>query len=113
MNAGQAEPERALEFLKQLEDFTRKIEKANRVQAGKKRKEQLSNTKDEGEQAKEDEFLDGRISKLDRDAVSRTSDQLQSPIDDFLRGDNRIEHTIYLQDKKGAPETKARKVTYT
>lgn len=79
ISRGDAEPERALEFLKQAEAFLKKIEKSKK-----------SNIKTEVNQSGDSSFLNGRIQ--DEEKSLRVSRSLDPILDD----DPEVAgHTIY------------------
>lgn len=72
MGSSQPEPERALEFLKKLEEFTVKIEKAHSVTKRKEKKVSESQQNQDG--GRQSEMINPNIGFADKRRVSKTSD---------------------------------------
>jgi len=68
MAGGQPEPERALEFLKKLEEFALKIEKAASIKrkSDKKSSDLKQSNSNTPNKEKENSFLNGKISPRDK-----------------------------------------------
>lgn len=99
MAGSQPEPERALEFLKKLEEFAIKIDKATFIKT--KNEKAATESKDD----KDLDFLTGNISPGDkrRNRFSKASDQLMLGhmiSDDFYDlgpGNNNLVHTLFMK----------------
>lgn len=98
-----AEPERALEFLKQAESFLKKIEKSKKA----------TNIKTENNQSGESSFLNGRIQEEEKSVrVSNSSDIIVNE-DSEITG-----HTIYktmtaIGSENEQMDERPQAVTYT